>query len=127
MRLLAVLALMIGPLAACGGSENAGSTGSGGATELKVTVWPAGPSGPSKSATVTCPGDEACDQLAKLPLSAFDPVPGDVACTQIYGGPDQAHVEGTLRGEPVDARFKLTDGCESARWSRVAFLLGRAS
>ena len=123
MRTLAALATLVVPLAACGGS----SGDSGSSTELRVTVWAAGKSGPARTATVSCPGDRACAELATLPASAFDPVPGDMACTQVYGGPEQAHVEGTLRGERVDADFKQTDGCEIARWNRVAFLLGRAS
>jgi hypothetical protein len=126
MRFVAALTVLILPLGACGGSSGK-KGGAGEATELKVTVWPAGRSGPSKTATVKCPGDPDCEKLAKLPVSAFDPVPGDVACTQIYGGPDEARVVGTLRGEPVDAMFKMTNGCEIDRWNRVSFLLGRAS
>ena len=42
----------------------------------------------------------------------------------IYGGPQVALVTGTLRGVKVWARFRRRDGCEIARWNRVAFLLG---
>ena len=41
---------------------------------------------------------------------------GDIACTQIFGGPEEATIKGTIRGEPVDATFTRTDGCEIARW-----------
>ncbi len=120
MRILAFFAALVVPLAACGGS------GSGGAsTELHITVWPGGRSGPSTTRTVRCPGDPICGRVGRLPLQAFDPVPADMACTQIYGGPDEARVQGTLRGQPVDSSFKRTDGCEIARWATVAFLLGR--
>ena len=51
-------------------------------------------------------------------------MPGDVACTQIFGGPAVATVSGTLRGEPVRATFELTNGCEIARWRDNAALLG---
>jgi hypothetical protein len=35
-----------------------------------------------------------------------------------------ATVSGTLGGEPVEARFKLTDSCEIERWRRNRALLG---
>jgi hypothetical protein len=43
-------------------------------------------------------------------------------CSMIYGGPQQALVAGTLNGQSVRARFKRTNGCEIARWNRLAFL-----
>jgi hypothetical protein len=45
-----------------------------------------------------------------------------VACTQIYGGEQEALVTGRFRGKPVRAPFTRKDGCEIARWSRVRFL-----
>ena len=60
----------------------------------------------------------------ELSAQSFAPVPGDMACTAIYGGPDVARVTGTLQGEPVDERFSLEDGCQIARWQRNRALLG---
>jgi hypothetical protein len=51
------------------------------------------------------------------------PVPKDMACTMIYGGPQTATVRGTWNGDTVDASFARTDGCEISRWDRVAPLL----
>ncbi|MDO8106420.1 SSI family serine proteinase inhibitor [Isoptericola sp. b441] len=56
--------------------------------------------------------------------SAFDPVPRDTACTQIYGGPQTAHVEGTVDGTPVDADFTRNNGCEINRWNALQPVLG---
>ena len=56
----------------------------------------------------------------------FAPVPSDAMCTEIYGGPQTATVTGTLRGEPVNARFSRTDGCQIARWDKHAALLVEA-
>ena len=117
MRLFAVLALVL-PLAACGG----GASSSGSGTELEVTVWPSGRDGASTSHKIKCPGDERCDRLHALPARVFEPVPAGIGCTQIYGGPDVAEMHGTIDGRKVDATFKRTDGCETARWNRVAFL-----
>ena len=91
------------------------------ATVLTVTVWPEGRGGPVRERQVECPGADVCGQLSARSLA---PVPRDVACTAIYGGPAVARVTGTLRGEPVEARFSLGDGCEIARWERNVALLG---
>jgi nitrous oxide reductase accessory protein NosL len=82
-----------------------------------------------REARVRCaaPDDSpACRAAAALTADDFAPVPGDVACTQIYGGAETARVTGTLRGERVDARFSRTNGCEIARWDEVADLLAAA-
>lgn len=63
----------------------------------------------------------ACRKL--LALSApFAPTPKNVACTEIYGGPQRALVTGRLRGRLVRAHFSRKDGCEIDRWNRVRFL-----
>jgi hypothetical protein len=46
----------------------------------------------------------------------FEPVPGNQACTQQYGGPETATVKGTVNGENVDAKFSRMNGCEITRW-----------
>jgi hypothetical protein len=46
-------------------------------------------------------------------------------CTQIYGGPQEAVVRGTFRGRRVSIRFTRRNGCEIARWNRVAFLFAK--
>ena len=122
MRGLALLVLVL-PLAACGGTS--GSKSGSSSTSLTVTVQN-GPGAAKKTATVECPGDPACKELEALDPKVFEPVPSGMACTQIYGGPETAHVEGTLDGQPVNADFKRTDGCETARWAKVQFLLARA-
>ena len=64
---------------------------------------------------------KACTQLAAL-SSPFAPVPTGMMCTQIYGGPQVAHVRGTFRGHQVRATFNRRGGCEIGRWNRVSFL-----
>lgn len=65
----------------------------------------------------------ACRALAKSGRSLFAPVPQDVACTMIYGGPEQATVTGTWRNTKVLAKFNRTNGCEIARWEKAKALL----
>jgi hypothetical protein len=121
---IAILTACLVALAGCGeGDEDAregGATASP-ATELTVTVWPKGPDGPQRERRVECPGAPVCGEVSAQSLA---PVPREMACTAIYGGPSVARVTGTLRGESVDERFSLEDGCEIARWERNRELLG---
>src|SRR4051795_11067975 len=68
----------------------------------------------------------ACTRLAQL-RRPFAPVPRNAVCSQIYGGPDVARVSGVFRGHPVWAVFRRRNGCETARWNALTFLLGRVS
>ena len=99
-------------------------------TSLHITVWPNGQGHmPKRTFTLTCaPGGgtlpharAACDRLAAL-KAPFAPTPAQVACTQIYGGPQEALVTGRFRGHPLRARFNRRNGCEIERWRRVRFL-----
>ena len=67
----------------------------------------------------------ACARLQRLGPAAFRPTPPNTACTEIYGGPSTARITGTFLGSPVWVRLSRTNGCEIARWQRVAFLLPR--
>jgi Subtilisin inhibitor-like len=99
-------------------------------TSLNITVWPNGQGeAPRRAYTLRCnpvagtlpKRTEACAKLAKL-NRPFAPVPKDVACIQLYGGPQEALVTGRYRGHTVRALFNRADGCEIARWNRVRFL-----
>jgi len=65
----------------------------------------------------------ACGAAAGISPADLQKTGSDVACTQIYGGPEEATIKGTIRGEDVDATFTRTDGCEIARWDKVKDLL----
>jgi hypothetical protein len=103
-------------------------------TSLQITVWPNGEGHPGKRVwTLRCAPiggtlldrETACQRLGAL-KAPFAPTPKNVACTQIYGGPQEALVTGRFRGHSVRARFNRKDGCEIARWHRVRFLFPRA-
>lgn len=51
--------------------------------------------------------------------AAFEPVPTDQACTEIYGGPQTAKITGTYQGSEVDASFSRENGCEIDRWDAL--------
>ena len=98
-------------------------------TKLTITVWPDGRDGGSKIWTLRCsPAGgtlparaRACSRLGTMD-APFVPVPDGVACTQIFGGPQEALVRGSYRGRKVWTRFNRRDGCEISRWNRHAFL-----
>jgi len=117
-------------LAGCGEEadvETPAATPAPAATELTVRVDPDGNDPrPAREAVVRCPGDAACEAVEALRPRDFAPVGRAVACTQLFGGPQVATVTGTLRGEPVDARFTRVNGCEISRWDAVAPLLEAA-
>jgi hypothetical protein len=121
---LVVLLAALAFLAGCGTDGSVGSSPP--RYDLTVTFWPDGPDGQSRSATLTCDPDggshpdpaEACDALLGNE-DALEPVAGDVACTEIYGGPQEAR----LVGGDVNARFSRSNGCEIDRWDALAPVL----
>jgi Subtilisin inhibitor-like len=123
MKLAGLLATVVLLLAGCGEASDAGDA----APRYDVTViyWPTGPDGESHEATLTCDPDGgshpdpagACAALLEN-ADALEPVPGDVACTEIYGG----HQVATITGS-VEARFSRANGCEIDRWDRVQAVL----
>lgn len=121
--LVAAAALL---LAACGSDEPTTPATGGGSDELAnlvVTVDPDGDgSQPAKELQLNCkaPTDsDACGAAAGISAADLAAPEGDVACTQIFGGPETATIKGTLRGEDVNASFSRSDGCEIARWDNV--------
>ena len=98
--------------------------------QLTVTVWFGGRAHASRSWTLQCSPiggtlprrAAACAGLARLGAGVFAPVPPETVCSQIYGGPQVGVVRGLFRGRRVRATFTRRNGCEIARWNRVAFL-----
>jgi hypothetical protein len=117
---LVSIGFLLVPLA-CGDEESEPAAAP--ATALTITFWPKGRgSGDPTTRTVECAADAsdpACARLAEAGAAAFAPVAGDAVCTEIYGGPAEAEVSGTVDGAPVDATLSRANGCEIARWEAV--------
>jgi hypothetical protein len=134
MKLLPAAAMCTLALAAagCGGGDDEPAGDSGAAARLDVVVRPGEGKEPVRRVRIECDAlgadasSAACRRLAGLTRADLAPVPKDTACAQVYGGPAVASVQGTLEGEPVSARFSLTDACEIERWRRNRALLGPA-
>jgi Subtilisin inhibitor-like len=123
-----VALLVVLALAGCGGWE--GGKTPGVQTVLQIKAWPSGKeAGPPREWRLHCDRsggthptpEKACQRLFDLD-EPFAPTASDALCTEIYGGPAVAEVEGLYRGETVNAEFTRTDGCEIDRWERHAFL-----
>ncbi len=99
-----------------GQSATLSCAGGGGATG---TGWLADPAAAADACALVM-GDENARRLL-----IERPDPGRI-CTEIYGGPEQAEVSGTIDGEPFTARFARTDGCAISDWDHLAPLLGAA-
>jgi hypothetical protein len=124
MRLLAALIVCAALIAACGEDDEepaATPGGSAAVADLVVEVEPGG-----KRAVVQCDAEADCPEIAAVEPEVFEPTPGNVACTQQYGGPETATVTGTFKGEPVDAKFSRQNGCEISRWEDAAPILEAA-
>ena len=128
MRVALLIAVLV---AAVGCGTSASAPGTAPATELKVAYWPEGRGeGSAKTWTLRCApaggtlpkAAAVCQRLLSL-KSPFAPLRKDLVCTEQYGGPQLALVTGTLRGTKVWAQLQARNGCEIARFKRLAFLV----
>src|SRR5674476_1282586 len=99
--------------------------------DLTIVVDPTG-EGATQTFTLTCSPDggdhpdpaAACATLAQAGVGANASTPRGVACTEQWGGPQVATVQGTVDGEQISARFDRTNGCQISRWDRLAPVFG---
>jgi hypothetical protein len=122
-RLLPAL-LAATALASCGDGERSATTAPANTTRLTVEVTGAGPE--PIAIDLRCGGAEPCDggQLDRLSTLA-EPEDPRRACTLQYGGPEKAHMTGTLDGTPVDVTVTRTNGCGIADYDALFAALGR--
>jgi hypothetical protein len=138
-----VLLLSSAVLVGCGdgGTSTAGGASGQAPSSAAVSGGPAGDElvvelvpdqgEPAQTYRLSCAGTPAgdlpdpaaaCAQLAGQP-DPFAPLAADVMCTQLFGGPQTAHVTGRWAGEPVDLQLSRSDGCQIAQWDRLDALL----
>ena len=98
-------------------------------TSLRVTFWEDGSqTAPNDTWTLWCDPaggtlahpTRACAKLGAGGVKLFAPVPARTVCTELYGGAQKARIVGTLDGKRVWATFTRTNGCQTARWNRIA-------
>ncbi|HEU5491031.1 MAG TPA: SSI family serine proteinase inhibitor [Gaiellaceae bacterium] len=121
---LALLAVCVG-LVACTAAAGGPSSG----TSLRIAYWEDGMgTKPDAAWTLRCePAGgslarpaRACARLEAGGAKLFAPLPKNIVCTEIYGGPQRARVVGTVGGKRIWATFSRTNGCNIDRWQRVS-------
>lgn len=123
-----LLPLLLVALAGCS-SAGDDTVGASPGTEL-VIEFSRDRGAPAERVMLTCDpiggdhpdAEQACADLNAAP-APFAPLPDDVICTQIYGGPQTATITGTYRGERVRLELSRTDGCRIAQWDRLGAVL----
>ena len=98
-------------------------------TSLRITYWEDSANA-SSSVTWTLRCDpargtfsrpaRACARLAAVGMKPFAPLPKNVVCTEIYGGPQRARIVGVVGGKHVWSTFTRADGCQIDRWQRIS-------
>ena len=89
--------------------------GSGTKTTWELSCDPVGGTHPEP--------DAACQALTEHGETALAAVPDDQMCTQQYGGPETATINGTWQGKPVKSTLSRKNGCEIARWDALKDVL----
>jgi hypothetical protein len=125
MRAVLVAAVVAGGLIATA-SPFAGPSAK---TSLRITYWEhSARPGATVTWTLACNPARgslarptvACNRLAAAGAKLFAPLPKDIVCTEIYGGPQKARVVGSVADRRIWATFTRTNGCQIERWSRIA-------
>jgi hypothetical protein len=128
MRRLLCLPVLLaaGLLAACGADEErAAAPAPADSTRLVVEVTHAHPD--PVRVELRCGGAQPCDasRMSRLGATLDKAKDRTRACTMVYGGPERAHVTGTLEGQPVDVSVTRADGCGIAAYEALFAALGR--
>jgi len=128
MRTALLIAVLV---AAVGGGVSQGASGSTPETELTISFWSEGRSAkaPEKwtlrcdPAGGTVPRAAAvCRQLYAM-TKPFAPRSKNLVCTDQYGGPQQAVIAGTHRGNRIWVLIGMRNGCDISRAKKLAFLV----
>ena len=134
LRLLLLLLLLTGcgeTTAGTGAPDGSGSAGqdslaAGGSAGLTVE-FDAGDGRPVQTWTLACEGtpegthpeaEAACAQLQSMD-APFAPLPDDIMCTEIYGGPQTARISGRWEGQPVELDLARSNGCLMSQWDSL--------
>ena len=128
MRMTVLIAVVIAAVG-CGASQ--GTAGSTPETELTISYWPQG-RGTEAPVRWTLRCDPAggtvpraaavCRQLYAM-TRPFARRAKNLVCTDQYGGPQQAVIAGTLRGDRIWVLIGMRNGCEISRAKRLGFLV----
>lgn len=126
------LALALLMTASCGDKTavSGGTASAEPSSRLTITVQESADAA-GRTWTLTCdpaggdhPDAEAACRALDKANDPFAPVGSGMMCTEQYGGPQTARIEGEWNGRTVNASYERTDGCEIARWDALTAVLG---
>jgi Subtilisin inhibitor-like len=129
MVAVAAAGLVVG---GCGDEKTGSATTVEAGTALSIVLFPKGrDSTARKTWALQCDPDQgtlpspekACDALRESE-DVLAPPPDDLACTEIYGGPQVIEVTGLRQGVAIRVVFTRADGCQIAAFDRVATAFG---
>jgi len=130
MRATLVVSVLAGLALGCGSAASAPRVDTA-PTSLKISFWAEGKlASTPQTWTLRCDpaggslprSAEACRRL-KAMQRPFARPRASVACTQVYGGPQQATITGTHVGQRVLVLLAMTNGCQISRFKRLGFLV----
>lgn len=137
MKARALVGCVLAGVAACGGSGPSAAE-----AQLNIVVQPGEDPAEFETALLVCGAEQvrgtgflqadapaACDALERAVVRSvlLDPPPTDRACTELYGGPQQATIIGVLDGDNVEVEISRADGCQIADWTTLLPLIGLAT
>ena len=138
LPLLAFLfaAALAAAVAGCGSDDESGSGGQPAST-VNLSVKVEDGNGKVARATLDCEdgggahgsgflsasADQHCADAVRMQKLLTTQPRKDQVCTQLYGGPQTAHIAGTLAGETVARDLSRTNGCAIADWKSAEPLL----
>lgn len=111
-----------------GAEPTSGDPFAEGDVALTVTLDLDGPDGPEEELTEEVSCEEVSDDAACLAVDGIEAAdlapsaPGEI-CTELFGGPDVATLQGEIDGEDVDAELTRANGCEIERFDAAVPLL----
>jgi hypothetical protein len=128
MRTALLIAVLVAAVA-CGASR--GAPVATPETQLTISFWPQG-RGAEEPNTYTLRCDPAggtvpraatvCRQLDAL-VNPFRRTSKNLVCSDQYGGPQQALITGSHKGNRIWTLIGMRNGCEISRAKRLAFLV----
>jgi hypothetical protein len=124
MRGVTLVALLAVALVACTASQAEPTS----TTSLRIAYWENPGREPDVVWTLRCNPARgtlprpvrACTRLMAGGVTLFAPLPPSMVCTQIYGGPQQARIVGSVGGKRVWTTLTRTDGCQIGRWAKLS-------
>ncbi|HUR85262.1 MAG TPA: hypothetical protein VMY78_07945 [Solirubrobacteraceae bacterium] len=137
-RRLAISAVVVIALLAGCGEDGADSTAAPGADDdapVALSIRYSDGAGQVLTGTLRCteseqratgslgrraPAAQQCSHVRDITSLLIQEPPADRSCSEVFGGPQTVRITGTIGDRRIDRRFRRTNGCEIADFTRVS-------